>query len=127
MAMELAKDVEAATLNITINKANYKNFLKSNSFAPAIAIRLYNGTVLYRNVDFATDGLDNTEVVTLKEPVENIKISDVDYIASLYLGRFDTDEFLFEFETSTTSSITKNIKQLLYADPEIDRASTVTQ
>lgn len=127
IAMELVKDVQASTLDITIKKANYKNFLKSKTFAPAVAIRLYNGTVLYRNVESATDGLGDTEMLTLREPLENVQVSDVDYIAPLYLGRFDTDEFQFDFDTSTTSSITKNIKQLLYADPEIDRASTVTQ
>ena len=57
VSMSLAKDIEAATLEITIAQANYKNFLKSNTFAPAIALKLYNGTVLYRNVESATQGL----------------------------------------------------------------------
>lgn len=126
VSMTLAKDIEAATLEITIGEANYKNFLKSSTFAPAIALKLYNGTVLYRNVESATQGLDNTEVVTLKESVENIKIDDVEYIAPLFLGRFESDEFAHTFDTPVDSSITKIIKQLIYVDPEIDREITIT-
>jgi hypothetical protein len=126
VSMRLAKDIEAATLEITIGEANYKNFLKSNTFAPAIALKLYNGTVLYRNVDSAIQGQDNTEVVTLQEPVENIKIDDVEYIAPLFLGRFESDEFAHTFDTPADSSITKIIKQLIYVDSEIDREVTLT-
>ncbi|MGG5290022.1 hypothetical protein [Pseudomonas shirazensis] len=126
VSMRLAKDIEAATLEITIGEANYKNFLRSNTFAPAIALKLYNGTVLYRNVDSATQGQDNTEVVTLQEPVENIKIDDVEYIAPLFLGRFESDEFAHTFDTPADSSITKIIKQLIYVDPEINREVTLT-
>lgn len=126
VGMQLAKDVEAQTLEITIAHANYKNFLKSNTFVPAIALKLYNGTVLYRNVESATQGLDNTEVVTFKESVENIKIDDVEYIAPLLIGRFESDEFAHIFDTPVDSSITKIIKQLIYVDPEIDREITVT-
>lgn len=126
VSMSLAKDIEAATLEITICEANYKNFLKSNTFAPAIALKLYNGTVLYRNVESATQGLDNTEVVTLKESVENIQVDDVEYIAPLFLGRFESDEFAHTFDTPADSSITKIIKQLIYVDSEIDREVTLT-
>ena len=126
VAMQLAKDVEAPTLEITIAQANYKNFLKSNTFATAIALKMYNGTVLYRNVKNAIQGLDNTEVITLHEPVNNIMISDVEYIAPLFLGRFESDEFAHTFDTPADSSITKIIKQLIYVDPEIDREVTLT-
>lgn len=126
VAMQLAKDVEAPTLEITIAQANYKSFLKSNTFAPAIALKLYNGTVLYRNVESAIQGLDGTEVVTLKESVKNIQVDDVEYIAPLFLGRFESDEFAHTFDTPADSSITKIIKQLIYVDPEIDREITIT-
>lgn len=126
VAMQLAKDIEAPTLEITIAQANYKNFLKSNAFAPAIALRLYNGTVLYRNVESAIQGQGSTEVVTLNGSVENIKIDDVEYIAPLFLGRFESDEFAHTFDTPADSSITKIIKQLIYVDSEIDREITIT-
>lgn len=126
VAMQLAKDIEAPTFEITIAKANYKNFLKSNTFAPAVALKLYNGTVLYRNVKSAIDGLNNTEVVTLEESVKSIKIEDVEYISPLFLGRFESDEFAHTFDTTADSSTTKIIKQLLYADPSIDREIAVT-
>ena len=126
VAMLLAKDIEAPTLEITVAQANYKNFLKSNTFAPAIALKLYNGTVLYRNVENAIQGQDNTEVITLQEQVNNIRIEDVEYIAPLFLGRFESDEFAHTFDTTDDSSTTKIIKQLLYEDPSIDRAITVT-
>lgn len=126
VAMQMAKDIEAPTLEITIAKANYKNFLKSNTFAPAIALKLYNGTVLYRNVVSAINVLDNTEVITLEESVENIKIEDVEYIAPLFLGRFESDEFAHTFDTPADSSITKIIKQLIHVDSEIDREITIT-
>ena len=126
LAMQLAKDVEATTLEITIAQANYKNFLKSKTFAPSIALKLYNGTVLYRNVESAVQGLENTEVITLQEPVNNIMIEDVEYIAPLFLGRFESDEFAHTFDTPADSSITKIIKQLIYVDSEIDREVTLT-
>lgn len=126
VAMQLAKDIEASTLEITISQANYKNFLKSNTFAPAIALKLYNGTVLYRNVDSAIQGTGNTEVVTLQEPINNIRIEDVEYIAPLFLGRFESDEFAHTFDTPSDSSITKIIKQLIHVDSEIDREITIT-
>ena len=126
LAMQLAKDVEATTLEITIAQANYKNFLKSKTFAPSIALKLYNGTVLYRNVENAIQGQDNTEVITLQEPVNNIMIEDVEYIAPLFLGRFESDEFAHTFDTPADSSITKIIKQLIYVDSEIDREVTLT-
>lgn len=126
VAMLLAKDIEAPTLEITVAQANYKNFLKSNTFAPAVALKLYNGTVLYRNVESVIQGQDNTEVVTLQEPVNNIRMEDVEYIAPLFLGRFESDEFAHTFDTTADSSTTKIIKQLLYADPSIDRTITVT-
>lgn len=126
VAMQLAKDIEASTLEITISQANYKNFLKSNTFAPAIALKLYNGTVLYRNVDSAIQGSGNTEVVTLQEPINNIRIEDVEYIAPLFLGRFESDEFAHTFDTPSDSSITKIIKQLIHVDSEIDREITIT-
>lgn len=126
VAMLLAKDIEAPTLEITVAQANYKNLLKSNTFAPAVALKLYNGTVLYRNVDSVIQGQDNTEVVTLQESVNNIRMEDVEYIAPLFLGRFESDEFAHTFDTTADSSTTKIIKQLLYADPSIDRTITVT-
>lgn len=126
VAMLLAKDIEAPTLEITVAQANYKNLLKSNTFAPAVALKLYNGTVLYRNVESVIQGQDNTEVVTLQEPVNNIRMEDVEYIAPLFLGRFESDEFAHTFDTTADSSTTKIIKQLLYADPSIDRTITVT-
>ncbi|WP_083269452.1 hypothetical protein [Pseudomonas salomonii] len=126
VAMHLVKDIEAPTLEITIAEANYKNFLKSNTFAPAIALKLYNGTVLYRNVDSAIQGQDRTEVVTLQEPVNDIRMEGVEYIAPLFLGRFESDEFAHIFDTPSDSSITKIIKQLIYVDSEIDREVTLT-
>ncbi|KJZ67330.1 hypothetical protein VD17_02975 [Pseudomonas fluorescens] len=126
VGLELNNDVESATLQIVVKKANYKNFLKSKSFAPAIAIKLYNGITLYRNVESASDGLGNTEVIDLAEPVSNVSIKDVEYIAPLFLGRFESDEFNYIFDTTADSTITKIIRQLLNADAEIDREITIT-
>ncbi|MFP3863158.1 hypothetical protein SHV42_09405 [Pseudomonas capeferrum] len=127
VGLELSKDVEAATLQIVVKKANYKNFLRSKAFAPAIAIKLYNGTRLYRSVLNAGDGLDDTEVIDLAEPVSGIAIADVEYIAPLFLGRFESDEFNYVFDTTVDSTITKIIRQLLNADPEIDREILVAE
>lgn len=126
VAMQLAKNIEAPTLEITIAQANYKNFLKSNTFAPAIALKLYNGTVLYRNVDSAIQGQEDTELITIQEPVNNIRVEDVEYIVPLFLGRFESDEFAHTFDTPADSSISKIIKQLIHVDSEIDREVTLT-
>lgn len=127
VGLELSKDVEAATLQIVVKKANYKNFLRSKAFAPAIAIKLYNGTRLYRNVVGASEGLNDTEVIDLDESVAGIAVADVEYIAPLFLGRFESDEFNYVFDTPVDSTITKIIRQLLNADPEIDRTIPVTE
>lgn len=127
VGLELSKDVEAAALQIVVKKANYKNFLRSKAFAPAIAIKLYNGTRLYRSVLNAGDGLDGTEVIDLAEPVSGIAIADVEYIAPLFLGRFESDEFNYVFDTTVDSTITKIIRQLLNADPEVDREILVAE
>ncbi|MCK2116536.1 hypothetical protein MYW52_13590 [Pseudomonas juntendi] len=127
VGLELNKDIEAPTLQIAVKKANYKNFLRSKAFAPAIVIKLYNGTRLYRNVVGASEGLNDSEVIDLDESVSGIAVDNVEYIAPLFLGRFESDEFNYIFDTSVDSTITKIIRQLLNADPEIDREITVTQ
>lgn len=127
IGLELNKDVEAPTLQIVVKKANYKNFLRSKAFAPAIAIKLYNGTRLYRNVVGANEGLNDTEVIDLDESVAGVAVADVEYIAPLFLGRFESDEFNYVFDTPVDSTITKIIRQLLNADPEIDRTIPVTE
>ncbi|MCL8307625.1 hypothetical protein [Pseudomonas putida] len=126
IGLELNKDVESATLQVVVKKANYKNFLRSKAFAPAIVIKLYNGSRLYRNVVGASNGLSGTEVIDLGEPVSGVAVSDVEYIAPLFLGRFESDEFNYVFDTTVDSTITKIIRQLLNADPEIDREIPVT-
>ncbi len=127
VGLELNKDVQAATLQLVVKKADYKNFLRSKAFAPAIAIKLYNGTTLYRNVVSASEGLNDTEVIDLGETVSEIAVADVEYIAPLFLGRFESDEFNYIFDTPIDSTITKIIRQLLNADSEIDREIPVTE
>lgn len=118
VAFELQDDVTTASSQITIKAAGYNSFISSNSYAPAIAIKLYNNTTIYRSITNVVRQADGSESVILDQQIEPLKAEDIDYIAPLYLCRFAGDNFSYIFDTTEVSSITKTIKQLLYADPE---------
>ena len=103
-----------------LKTSGYGSFANSKSFAPAIAIKLYNGTCIYRSIVSVASNADGTETITTKETTSNLKLQDIEYIAPLFLARFDSDEFRYIFDTSEVSTITKNLRQLLRADPEIN-------
>lgn len=119
-AFELGEDIVIPTYKFEIKSSGYSNFANSKSLAPIAAIKLYNGTTIYRTILNATSNPDGTETITTKESTNNLKISDIETIVPLYLARFDSDEFRYIFDTSEVSTITKNIRQLLYADSAID-------
>lgn len=125
-AFELSEDIVVPTYKFKIKSSGYSNFANSRSLATNIAIKLYNGTTIYRTILSATINPDGTETITIKESTNNLKISDIETIVPLYLARFDSDEFRYIFDTNEVSTITKNIRQLLYADPAIDTASAIT-
>lgn len=119
-AFELSEDIVDPTYKFKIKSSGYTNFTNSNSLAPIAAIKLYDGTTIYRTILSATGNSDGTETITTKEITVSLKITDVETIVPLYLARFDSDEFRYIFDTTEVSTITKNIRQLLYADPAID-------
>ncbi|MCK2124080.1 hypothetical protein RDI61_27565 [Pseudomonas plecoglossicida] len=125
-AFELSEDVVVPTYKFKIKSSGYTNFANSHSLATNIAIKLYNGTTIYKTILSATTNPDGTETITTKELTNNLKTSDIETIVPLYLARFDSDEFRYIFDTSEVSTITKNIRQLLYADPAIDSSSSIT-
>ncbi|MEJ3598201.1 hypothetical protein [Pseudomonas bubulae] len=119
-AFELSEDIVVPTYKFKIKSSGYTNFANSNSLAQIAAIKLYNGTTIYRTILSATTNPDGTETITTKELTNNLKTSDIETIIPLYLARFDSDEFRYIFDTNEVSTITKNIRQLLYADTAID-------
>ena len=125
-AFELSEDIIGPTYKFKIKSSGYTNFANSNSLAQTVAIKLYNGTTIYRTILSATGNPDSTETITTKESTNNLKISDIETIVPLYLARFDSDDFRYIFDTSEVSTITKNIRQLLHADPAIDTESAIT-
>lgn len=125
-AFELSEDIVVPTFKFKIKNGGYTNFANSNSLAPIVAIKLYNGTTIYRTILNATSNPDGTETITTKELTNNLKASDIETIVPLYLARFDSDEFRYIFYTNEVSTITKNIRQLLYADPAIDSKGAVS-
>lgn len=125
-AFELREDIVVPTYKFKIKSSGYSNFANSHSLATNIAIKLYNGITIYKTILSATINPDGTETITIKESTNNLKISDIETIVPLYLARFDSDEFRYIFDTNEVSTITKNIRQLLYADPAIDTASAIT-
>lgn len=125
-AFELSEDIVVPTYEIRIKNSGYTNFANSNSLAPIAAIKLYDGTTIYRTILSATGNPGGTETITTKELTNNLKTSDIETVVPLYLARFDSDEFRYIFDTNEVSTITKNIRQLLYADPAIDPKGTVT-
>ncbi|MCS3510092.1 hypothetical protein [Pseudomonas grimontii] len=124
-AFELSEDIFVPTYKIRIKNSGYTNFANSNSLAPMAAIKLYDGTTIYRTILSATGNPDGTETITTKEMTVSLKTTDIEAIVPLYLARFDSDEFRYIFDTDEVSTITKNIRQLLYADPAIDPKGTV--
>ena len=125
-AFELSEDIVVPTYKFKIKSSGYTNFANSNSLATNIAIKLYNGTTIYRAILNATGNPDGTETITTKEITAVLKQTDIETIVPLYLARFDSDEFRYIFDTSLVSTITKNIRQLLHADPAIDSEGTVS-
>lgn len=125
-AFELSEDVVAPTYKLKIKSSGYINFVNSNSLAQIVAIKLYDGATIYRTILSATGNPDGTETITTKELTNNLSTSDIETVAPLYLARFDSDEFRYIFDTSEVSTITKNIRQLLYADTAIDTESAIT-
>lgn len=119
-AFELSEDVVVPTYKFKIKSSGYTNFANSHSLATNIAIKLYNGTTIYKTILSATTNPDGTETITTEELTNNLKTSDIETIVPLYLARFDSDDFRYIFDTSEVSTITKNIRQLLYADAAID-------
>ncbi|AUZ58720.1 Phage protein [Pseudomonas sp. XWY-1] len=119
-AFELSEDIVVPTYKFKIKSSGYRNFANSRSLATNIAIKLYNGATIYKTILSATKNPDGTETITTKESTNNLKISDIETIVPLYLARFDSDEFRYIFDTGEVSTITKNIRQLLYADSAID-------
>lgn len=125
-AFELSEDIVVPTYKIRIKNSGYSNFTNSRSLAQIVAIKLYNRTTIYRTIQDATSNSNGTETITTKEITSNLKTSDIETIVPLYLARFDSDEFRYIFDTNEVSTITKNIRQLLYADTAIDTESAIT-
>jgi hypothetical protein len=125
-AFELSEDIVVPTFKFKIKSSGYTNFANSNSLAPIAAIKLYDGTTIYKTILSATGNPDGTEAITTKEITLSLKTTDIEAIVPLYLARFDSDEFRYIFDTNEVSTITKNIRQLLYADPAIDTESAVS-
>lgn len=125
-AFELSEDIVMSTYKFKVKSSAYSNFANSSSLAPIVAIKLYNGTTIYKTVLSATSNSNGTETITTKEITTDLKASDIETIVPLYLARFDSDDFRYIFDTSEVSTITKNIRQLLYADPAIDTESAIT-
>ena len=125
-AFELSEDIVVPTYKFKIKSSGYTNFANSNSLAQIAAIKLYNGTTIYRTILNATSNPDETETITTKELTNNLKSSDIETTLPLYLARFDSDEFRYIFDTNEVSTITKNIRQLLHADSAIDTESAIT-
>ena len=125
-AFELSEDIVIPTYKFRIKSSGYSNFANSSSLAPIAAIKLYNETTIYKTILSATGNADGTETITTKEITAALKKTDIETIVPLYLARFDSDEFRYIFDTSEVSTITKNIRQLLYADSAIDTKGTIT-
>lgn len=109
-AFELAEPITSQTKTITVKNAKLSR--TSSSRAPGIAIKLYNGTRVYRHIKSITKINEQLEQIELNDNIP----TDIDAIYPLFLGRFEGDNFSYTFQTDGISSITKNIKQLIYAD-----------
>ncbi|WJM51638.1 hypothetical protein QUC26_17350 [Pseudomonas asiatica] len=125
-AFELSDDIYGPTYQVKIKQSGYINFANSNSLAPLVAIKLYNGTTIYRTIKQVTANPDGTETITTIEQTDSLNARDVETIVPLYLARFDSDDFRYIFDTSEVSTITKNIRQLLHADTAINPTSAIT-
>ncbi|MDV5387611.1 hypothetical protein [Pseudomonas juntendi] len=125
-AFELSDDIYGPTYKFKIKQSGYINIANSNSLAPLIAIKLYNGETVYRTIQQVTANPDGTETITTIEQTDSLNARDVETIVPLYLARFDSDDFRYIFDTSEVSTITKNIRQLLHADTAINPTSAIT-
>lgn len=106
-----ALDIVEHTDNLLTVK-NARLTRNSTSKAPGLSIKLYNGSRVYRHIKSITKINDQLEQLELNDTIP----TDIDAIYPLFLGRFEGDNFTYTFETSGISTITKTIKQLIYAD-----------
>lgn len=90
--------------------------LISSTSAPALTLSLYNGTRLYRKINSVTNNNDGTQTLHILESIPSLNSDDIEYAAPLFLSRFESDDFVFNFETDQISTITKTIKQLIHSE-----------
>lgn len=109
--IDLLDQIAAPTRFIKAAKCGLSS--RSNSSAPGLAFKLYNGSTVYRAIKNVVDNLDGTETIELLHEVENIEVESV---VPLFLARFESDDFTYTFHTTDVSQITKNIRQIINAD-----------
>lgn len=111
---QITADIQDQSKTITVKGKLINN--ERNTSAPALAITLYNNKKLYRKIESVVGNGDGTQTITVTQELPEIKLGDIVCVNPLYLTRFEADDFLYTFDTNEVSTITKTIKQIIYAE-----------
>lgn len=111
---DIVSNIPEASKTITVKDS--KAVFNSSTAATAISISLYNSEKIYRKVDSVTDNPDGTQTITVNQEIPETALEQIVCATPLFLSRFEADDFLYNFDTTEISTITKTIKQIIHAE-----------
>lgn len=111
---DIVSDILEASKTITVKDS--KTIFNSSTAATAIAISLYTNEKLYRKIDSIVDNGDGTQTITVNQELPSTALEQIVCATPLFLSRFEADDFLYNFDTTEISTITKTIKQIIHAE-----------
>ncbi|MDH0145135.1 hypothetical protein N7335_01880 [Stutzerimonas stutzeri] len=111
---DIVSDILDASKTITVKDT--KAVFNSSTAATAIAISLYTNEKLYRKIDSIFDNGDGTQTITVNQELPATALEQIVCATPLFLSRFEADDFLYNFDTTEISTITKTIKQIIHAE-----------
>jgi len=111
---DIVSDILDASKTITVKDS--KAVFNSSTAATAIAISLYTNEKLYRKIDSIVDNGDGTQTITVNQELPPTALEQIVCATPLFLSRFEADDFLYNFDTTEISTITKTIKQIIHAE-----------
>lgn len=111
---DIVSSIPEASKTITVKDT--KSVFNSSTAATAIAISLYTNEKLYRKIDSIVDNEDGTQTITVNQALPATGLDQIVCATPMFLSRFEADDFLYNFDTTEISTITKTIKQIIHAE-----------
>ena len=110
----IAKDIWSGEAQITVADDSFSAIFSGYE---RVALILYNGDIIVRRITAVTV-VGSTEVISLASPLDrNILMTDINFICLFLLGRFDSDLFVLDYESSLVSQIKFSVYELIREYP----------